>query len=134
MPQAIGTSLLVIAINSAMALLARIGSVRIDWTIALAFTVAAVVGVQIGSHLADRLDPKRSLRAFAAAFVPAGNVHRRTSDYGAHPGVKGRRTASAGLAMSSGGRPSLGGCYLPAFTAMSWCAFASASYSLASAS
>lgn len=69
MPQAIGTSLLVVAINSAMALLARIGSVRIDWGVALAFTAAAVVGVQIGSHVAGRLDPERSLRVFAAALV-----------------------------------------------------------------
>jgi len=69
MPQAIGTSLLVVAINSAMALVARLGSAHVDWGVAAAFTVAAVVGVQLGARIADRLDPERSLRAFAAALV-----------------------------------------------------------------
>jgi hypothetical protein len=44
------------------------------------------------------------------------------------------REAAARVGVQGSGGPSLAGCYLPAFTAMSWCAFASASYSLASAS
>jgi uncharacterized protein len=69
MPQAIGTSLLVVAINSATALGARFGSAHVDWGVAGAFTLAAVVGVQIGGRIADRLDPERSLRAFAGMLV-----------------------------------------------------------------
>lgn len=69
MPQAIGTSLLVVAINSAMALAPRFGTAHIDWSVAAAFTVAAILGVQVGERVADRLDPERSLRAFAAALV-----------------------------------------------------------------
>jgi uncharacterized membrane protein YfcA len=69
MPQAIGTSLLVIAINSATALGARFGNAHVDWWVAGAFTLAAVVGVQIGGRIADRLDPERSLRVFAGALV-----------------------------------------------------------------
>lgn len=69
MPQAIGTSLLVVAINSAMALLFRINMAHLDWRVAVPFTVAAVVGVQLGSRVADRLDPERSLRAFAAGLI-----------------------------------------------------------------
>jgi uncharacterized protein len=69
MPQAIGTSLLVVAINSAMALAARFGSVRTDWTVAIAFTIAAVIGVEIGGRLADRVDAEGSLRAFASGLV-----------------------------------------------------------------
>jgi hypothetical protein len=69
MPEAIGNSLLVVAINSAIALLARLESARIDWALAAAFTVAAVAGVHLGGRLADRLDPERSLRAFAAGLV-----------------------------------------------------------------
>lgn len=69
MPEAIGTSLLVVAINSAIALLARLESARIDWTLAGAFTATAVVGVFLGGRLAGRLDPERSLRAFAAGLV-----------------------------------------------------------------
>jgi uncharacterized membrane protein YfcA len=69
MPEAIGTSLLVVAINSAVALLARLGTAHVDWGIAAAFTVAAVIGAQIGSHVAGRLEPERTLRAFATALV-----------------------------------------------------------------
>jgi uncharacterized protein len=69
MPQAIGTSLLVVAINSATALIARMGSTHIDWWVAAAFTVAAVGGVLSGGHIASRIDAERSLRAFAAGLV-----------------------------------------------------------------
>lgn len=69
MPEAIGTSLLVVAINSAVALLARLDRAAIDWRLAAAFTVMAVIGAQVGGHVAGRLDPERSLRLFAAALV-----------------------------------------------------------------
>jgi uncharacterized membrane protein YfcA len=69
MPQAIGTSLLVIAINSAVALTTRIATTSIDWHITLPFTVAAVAGVLSGGKVADRLDPERSLRWFAGLLV-----------------------------------------------------------------
>jgi uncharacterized membrane protein YfcA len=69
MPEAIGTSLLVVAINSAIALLARLEGASLDWVLAGAFTAAAVAGVQLGAHLADRLEPERTLRAFAAGLV-----------------------------------------------------------------
>jgi uncharacterized membrane protein YfcA len=69
MPKAIGTSLLVIAINSAVALATRIGTSTIDWGIALPFTLAAVAGVLAGGRIADRLDAERSLRWFAGLLV-----------------------------------------------------------------
>ena len=69
MPQAIGTSLLVIAINSAVALSARLATTSIDWHIVVPFAVAAVAGVLTGGRIADRLDPERSLRWFAALLV-----------------------------------------------------------------
>lgn len=69
MPQAIGTSLLVVAINAAAALAARAGSAHIDWTTALAFTATAVAGVLVGGRVADRIDAARSLRLFAAGLV-----------------------------------------------------------------
>lgn len=65
MPQAIGTSLLVIAVNSAVALTARFASTGIDWTITAPFTIAAIAGVLYGGKIADHLNPTRSLRAFA---------------------------------------------------------------------
>jgi len=69
MPEAIGTSLLVIAINSGVALFLRLGHSTIEWRVAIPFTVAAIAGVLTGKHLADRLDPKSSLRWFAALLV-----------------------------------------------------------------
>ena len=69
MPQAIGTSLLVVAINSATALLARMGSAHIDWLVAVAFTVAAVGGVLTGGKIAGRIDAEQSLRVFATGLI-----------------------------------------------------------------
>jgi hypothetical protein len=69
MPQAIGTSLLVIAINSAVGLVARLGSNAIELAVAIPFTIAAVLGVLAGKRIADRLDPERSLRWFAVLLV-----------------------------------------------------------------
>jgi uncharacterized membrane protein YfcA len=69
MLEAIGTSLLVIAINSAAALTVRAAAATIDWRIALPFTVAAVAGVLAGKTVGQRLDAQRSLRWFAALLV-----------------------------------------------------------------
>jgi len=69
MPQAIGTSLLVIAINSAVALSARFATTSIDWKITAPFTVSAVAGVVAGGRISGSLNPKRSLRMFAGLLV-----------------------------------------------------------------
>ncbi|OWY59063.1 hypothetical protein B7486_76580, partial [cyanobacterium TDX16] len=69
MPEAIGTSLLVIAINSAVALATRLATTGVDWGVTLPFTVSAVAGVLVGGRVADRLDAQRSLRWFAALLV-----------------------------------------------------------------
>ena len=69
MPEAIGTSLLVIAINSAAALTARAATTTIDWGIALPFTLAAIVGVLAGKAVGQQLDAQRSLRWFAGLLI-----------------------------------------------------------------
>ena len=69
MPEAIGTSLVVIAINSSVALASRAATTSIDWAVTLPFIVAAVAGVLTGGRIADRLDPRRSLRWFAGLLV-----------------------------------------------------------------
>ncbi len=69
MPVAIGTSLLVITINSAVALASRIATTTIDWAVTIPFTLSAVVGVLVGGRLAGRLDPQKSLRWFALLLV-----------------------------------------------------------------
>ena len=69
MPTAIGTSLVVISVNAAVGLAARVGTTGIEWGVTLPFAVAAVTGVLTGGRVAGRLDPRRSLRWFAALLV-----------------------------------------------------------------
>lgn len=68
MPEAVGTSLLVIAINAASALVFRLEA-GIEWAVTLPFAAAAVAGAASGSRLADRLPATTMLRAFAALLV-----------------------------------------------------------------
>ena len=69
MPEAIGTSLLIVAINSAVGLMTRLATTGIDWAVTAPFTVAAVVGVIAGGRISDRLDAERSLRWFTILLV-----------------------------------------------------------------
>jgi uncharacterized membrane protein YfcA len=69
MGAAVGTSLLIIAINTAVALAARAGAGSIDWGTTLLFTAAATAGVGTGKRVADRLEPRSTQRAFAALLV-----------------------------------------------------------------
>jgi uncharacterized membrane protein YfcA len=69
MSEAIGTSLLVIAINSAVALLLRLGESTVEWRVAVPFTVTAIAGAVVGKRVHDRLDTEASLRWFAALLI-----------------------------------------------------------------
>jgi hypothetical protein len=70
MPQAVGTSLLVIAINTAAALAARAGAqVQVDWPLVAAFIAAAVVGSVAGNRVAAVARPALLARAFTALLV-----------------------------------------------------------------
>jgi hypothetical protein len=70
MPVAVGTSLLVIAINSASALVARAGhGVTLDWPLIGVFTLAAIVGSLAGGRLATRVRPERLTAAFTVLLV-----------------------------------------------------------------
>ncbi|MDE9364806.1 sulfite exporter TauE/SafE family protein [Luteipulveratus sp. YIM 133132] len=69
MPVAVGTSLLVISINSAAALAARAGHATFDWSLILPFTLAAVTGSLLATRAADRVSPAALSRAFAALLI-----------------------------------------------------------------
>jgi uncharacterized membrane protein YfcA len=70
MPAAVGTSLLVIAINSAAALAARLGGqVSLDWALLTVFTAAALAGVLAGHRVASRVDPSRLSAAFTVLLI-----------------------------------------------------------------
>ncbi|MGI8576037.1 MAG: sulfite exporter TauE/SafE family protein [Egibacteraceae bacterium] len=69
MPLAIGTSLLVIIINTVTALLARLAGPGVEWAVALPFSVAGLLGVWAGTRLADRLPAAQLTRAFALLLI-----------------------------------------------------------------
>jgi hypothetical protein len=69
MPEAVGTSLLVIAINSAVALAGRVGTTTIDWAVAAPFTIAALLGVSVGKSIADRLPTVTLVRWFVGLLL-----------------------------------------------------------------
>jgi uncharacterized protein len=70
MPAAVGTSLLVIAINSAAALAARLGGhVGLAWPLLGVFTVAALAGALAGNRVASRVDASRLTAAFTVLLI-----------------------------------------------------------------
>lgn len=69
MPVAVGTSLVVIALNSGVSLLARAGTAHFDWTVIVPFTVGAVAASFAGRPLAARLSPRVATLFFAGLLV-----------------------------------------------------------------
>lgn len=72
MAQAIGTSLLIIAVNSAAALATRAGVAEFDAALLVPFTVAAIVGSAAGKLVSDRLPGAALTRAFAVLLLLVG--------------------------------------------------------------
>lgn len=73
MHQAVGTSLVVIALNALAGFAGYLDQIAVDWTVMLAFTACAVAGIIAGSRLAGRI-PARSLRrAFAVLLLLMGS-------------------------------------------------------------
>ncbi len=67
--QAVGTSLLVISINALVALIARQAWGTIEWSVALPFTIAALLGVVAGTRLANRIESRVLVRRFGQFLV-----------------------------------------------------------------
>jgi len=68
MAKAIGTSLLIVAGNSLVALLIR-GFDTVEWDLAMPFVIAMLIGSVVGARIAPKLPPTASLRAFASVLV-----------------------------------------------------------------
>ncbi|MDA0267760.1 MAG: sulfite exporter TauE/SafE family protein [Cyanobacteria bacterium] len=64
MKQAIGTSLLIIAANSATGFLGYLSQVQVDWGLAVSFTGAASIGTLIGAALTRLIDAKHLQKGF----------------------------------------------------------------------
>lgn len=69
MPEAVGTSLLVITINSVVALTTRLQPGSIEWATVIPFTIASLIGVVIGSRLASTHDSSSLQRWFVGLLV-----------------------------------------------------------------
>ncbi|MDO8364110.1 MAG: sulfite exporter TauE/SafE family protein [Actinomycetota bacterium] len=69
MAEAVGTSLLVITINSVVALSTRLQAGSIEWGTVIPFTVASMIGVVIGSRLASKHDSSSLQRWFVGLLV-----------------------------------------------------------------
>ncbi len=66
---AVGTSLMVIALNAVVALLARAGTGGFEWDVIVPFTIAAVLASFVGKQVADRLPSHRLTQGFAVLLV-----------------------------------------------------------------
>jgi uncharacterized membrane protein YfcA len=69
MPEAVGTSLVVITINSAVAFLARVGNGTLDWSVIIPFMIAGLLGMATGTKIGSSTDPVRLQRWFVALLV-----------------------------------------------------------------
>ena len=72
MRQAVGTSLLVIAMNSASGFAGYLGTVDVDWGFLAGFTAAAVVGALVGTALVARVPQAALKRGFALLLLAMG--------------------------------------------------------------
>ena len=72
LPIAVGTSLLVIALNSAVAFAARVATSGVDWRVAVPFTLASLIGVVGGTAVAGRIDARLLSRALAVLLLGVG--------------------------------------------------------------
>jgi uncharacterized membrane protein YfcA len=82
---AVGTSLVVIALNAASGFVGYLGSVDLDWAFLAGFSAAACVGALVGSLLAVRVPQAALKRGFAVFLLLVGGfVLYRSRD--AHAG------------------------------------------------
>lgn len=70
---AVGSSLLVIAMNSASAFSGYIGQVPIDWALVSSFTLVSAVGVVIGTRFVRHVSQARLKQAFAVMILVLGS-------------------------------------------------------------
>jgi len=72
MKQAVGTSLLVIALNSTSGYLSHRGQGEVPWGFVIQFAAVAVLGILAGTALVHHISTRQLKRAFAALLVVIG--------------------------------------------------------------
>lgn len=64
MKTAIGTSLIIISINSLFGFLFSLRDAHLDWKLLLIFTALSIVGIYIGGQLVEKIDGKKLKKSF----------------------------------------------------------------------
>ncbi|GAS86126.1 sulfite exporter TauE/SafE family protein [Mycolicibacterium brisbanense] len=108
MPVAVGTSLLVIAMNALAGLAGQVTTLSVDWKMAAIVTAAAVVGSLVGARLTARVDADVLRAAFGWFVLVMASVILAEQ---VHPVVG---IAVAGLTVAAGG-------YRYACSRFTWC-------------
>lgn len=72
MKQAVGTSLVVIALKSAAGFAGYLGQVEVQWGFIASFTAVATLGIVAGTHLVRYVSQHRLKRAFSVFLVVMG--------------------------------------------------------------
>jgi uncharacterized membrane protein YfcA len=72
MKEAIGTSLLIIAINSLFGFLFSLKQFEYDWPLLLSFAALAIVGIFIGSRLAEKISGNSLKKGFGWFMLAMG--------------------------------------------------------------
>jgi uncharacterized membrane protein YfcA len=70
--EAVGTSLVIISMNTGSAYLGYVGTVDIPWGVVLAFTAIAILGILAGTRLVRAATPAQLKRAFAIFLLAVG--------------------------------------------------------------
>jgi len=74
MPVAVGTALVVIAMNSFAGFAGHLSSAHIDWRLAAAVTTAALIGGLIGARLTSFVNPAALRKAFGWFVLAMSSV------------------------------------------------------------
>ncbi|WP_106916437.1 sulfite exporter TauE/SafE family protein [Chryseobacterium aurantiacum] len=72
MKKAIGTSLVIISLNSLIGFASSINHAVIDWKLLMSITFIAVIGIVIGTQLSERIDGKKLKPAFGWFILVMG--------------------------------------------------------------
>lgn len=84
MREAVGTSLLVIAINSAAGFIGHLGGGQLDASLIAVLTAAAVAGALVGERLARHISTSKLRRGFGLVVVVVGVTVVLVSGFGGH--------------------------------------------------
>jgi len=72
MKQAIGTSLIIISLNSFTGFIGYLGKITVDWTFLVQFSAFATIGIFIGSALVKYISQEKLKKLFAIFLVVMG--------------------------------------------------------------